>query len=85
MSDRPPPPAHLVPDDELRDHTLSEHCSCKPFVYARLVGATITSYEIRHNSFNALPVDEEALERAQQDAIVDAPASATVEPPPFNH
>jgi hypothetical protein len=59
---------HLVPLDELGDHDTSgiDACDCKPFTYARITDTRrVIGYEIRHNSFDALPVDEELLEKVQ--------------------
>jgi len=61
-----PLPEHLIPIHEQGMHADDEDCSCKPFIYVRRAGnKMIVSREIRHNSFDALPVDEEALERIQ--------------------
>jgi len=57
---------HVVPVDELDQHDLSERCACEPFVYTRLRSVDeVVGTEVRHNSFAALPVDEEALEQVQ--------------------
>lgn len=59
-------PEHVVPADELDQHELSEACACEPFVYTRLRSTDdVLGSEVRHNSFDALPVDEEALEQVQ--------------------
>lgn len=58
------PREHLLPVDEFGH--VWEDCSCKPFVYVRATqDKGPTAYEVRHNAFTALPVDEEALEVAQ--------------------
>ncbi len=65
-------PEHVVPADELDQHELSDNCSCEPFVYTRLRSADdVLGTEVRHNSFEALPVDEEALEEMQAERLRD--------------
>lgn len=65
-------PEHVVPADELHQHELSDNCTCKPFVYTRLRSADdVLGTEVRHNSFEALPVDEEALEEMQAERLRD--------------
>ena len=70
-----PNPQHMVPIDE-GDHTYTPDCPCKPFGYAVVVDGQVHHYEFRHNSFDALPVDEELLEKVQrsQPARDDDPA-----------
>lgn len=62
------PDEHLIPLDEL-GHDLSRSCRCTPFVYERRSTDTdemgFRNVEVRHNAFDALPVDEDALEVAQ--------------------
>ena len=70
------PHEHLVPlsdqawgiDDErqAQTHRLRPDCDCEPFAYLRLLDGRPVGTEYRHNSFAALPVDEEALEAAQR-------------------
>lgn len=58
-------PVHEVPQFEDNHKTGEGTCECKPFVYEQHKGSQIIGYVVRHNSWDALPVDEEALEKAQ--------------------
>lgn len=70
------PHEHVVPisdrawgiedDRQAQTHRLTPDCDCGPFGYLRFVGGRASGTEYRHNSFAALPVDEEALEAAQR-------------------
>jgi len=70
------PHEHVVPisdeawgiedDRQAQTHRLTPDCACEPFAYLRLVDGRTVGTEYRHNSFAALPVDEEALEAAQR-------------------
>lgn len=70
------PHEHVVPiadqawgigdDRQAQTHRLAPDCDCQPFAYLRFVDGSPTGTEYRHNSFAALPVDEEALEAAQR-------------------
>lgn len=70
------PHEHVVPiadqtwgledDRRAQTHRLTPDCACGPFAYLRLVDGRPAGTEYRHNSFAALPVDEEALEAAQR-------------------
>lgn len=51
---------------QAQTHRLTPDCACRPFAYLRLVDGRPAGTEYRHNSFAALPVDEEALEAAQR-------------------
>ena len=51
---------------QAQTHRLSPDCACQPFAYLRVVDGRASGTEYRHNSFAALPVDEEALEAAQR-------------------
>ena len=55
---------HLVPAQE-DGHTLASDCRCQPFTYVRLRDGQEAGQEVRHNSFDALPVDEHLLEEVQ--------------------
>lgn len=52
--------------DQVQTHVLTADCDCEPFAYLRIVDGRATGTEYRHNSFKALPVDEQALEAIQQ-------------------
>ena len=70
------PQEHVVPisdrrwgigeADQPQTHLLTPECAYEPFAYLRIVDGRATGTEYRHNSFTALPVDEETLEAAQQ-------------------
>jgi len=53
---------------QAQTHRLRPDCACEPFAYLRVVDGRPAGTEYRHNSFAALPVDEEALEAAQRPA-----------------
>lgn len=52
--------------DQPQTHVLTADCACEPFAYLRIVDGRATGTEYRHNSFTALPMDEETLEAVQQ-------------------